>query len=297
MTNYFYFTWATRWPNKFWSLIGEIEIFVKLFVKMKRDPHWTHSRISRLLSFLWFLETFWLSKTCWITLYIVFQTFLKIEKIGLGSGSKPHCFIFNCTYFLFRHGSLCATHPKKVIFLMLVFVAVSCLGLLNFQTEANAIKLWIPAGSDFARDYDYLWSRYPPNFRMHSVIFTSDQKNDPNILQPKYIQQVYQAYKNLTSMQLADNKTWWDFCLKVPIVKVDLAKIILGNRKKREENDFFSQFEDGFIEENDFREIDPSVEYYPSPYCSLIEGNFLRFFLWIFPVFPVFVITKTFVLL
>ena len=199
---------------------------------------------------------------------------LKMEQVSLGN--KLYCFNLPLS-FLFRHGSLCATHPKKVIFFMLVFVAVSCLGLLNFQTEANAIKLWIPAGSDFARDYDYLWSRYPPNFRMHSVIFTSDQKSE-SILQPKYIQQVYQAYKNLTSMQLADNKTWWDFCLKVPIVKVDLGKIILGHRKKREENDFFSQFEDGFMAENDFREVDPSVEYYPSPYCSLIEGtNFKEF--------------------
>ena len=176
--------------------------------------------------------------------------------------------------FLFRHGSLCATHPKKVIFFMLVFVAVSCAGLLNFQTEANAIKLWIPAGSDFARDYDYLWSRYPPNFRMHSVIFTSEDDQSSNILQPKYIQQMYQAYKNLTSLRLADNKTWSDFCLKVPIVKVDLGKIILGQKRKKREDEFFSQFEDEFIEENDFQETDPSVEFYPSPYCSLVEGNF-----------------------
>ena len=72
---------------------------------------------------------------------------------------------------------------------MLIFVAVCCAGLLNFHAEANAIKLWIPTGSDFARDYDYLWSRYPPNFRMHSVIFTAPPE-DPNILQPKYIQHV-----------------------------------------------------------------------------------------------------------
>lgn len=85
---------------------------------------------------------------------------------------------------------------------------------------------------------------------------------------------MYQAYKNLTSLRLADNKTWSDFCLKVPIVKVDLGKIILGQKRKKREDEFFSQFEDEFIEENDFQETDPSVEFYPSPYCSLVEGNF-----------------------
>ena len=171
--------------------------------------------------------------------------------------------------FLFRHGILCAKHPKKVISLILALVAISCLGLLNFQTEANAIKLWIPQGSDFAQNYDYLWSRYPPNIRTHSVIFTAD-----NILQPKYIQQMYQVYKNLTNMKVNGNKTWSDFCLKVPIVKVDLTKLI-GRRKKREvweDNDLFSQFEDSFIDDQDFKETDPSVEYYPSPYCGLIES-------------------------
>ena len=39
---------------------------------------------------------------------------------------------------------------------------ISILGLFNFHTEANAIKLWIPSTSDFAKNYEYLWDKYPP---------------------------------------------------------------------------------------------------------------------------------------
>ena len=52
-------------------------------------------------------------------------------------------------------------------------------------------------------------------------------------------------------------------------MKVSLGKIL--GRKKRSE-DIFSNFDDDFMDENDFKEKDPSVEYYPSPYCNLIEG-------------------------
>jgi hypothetical protein len=44
-----------------------------------------------------------------------------------------------------------------VILTSLTVTLIGSLGLFNFHWESNAIKLWIPAHSDFALNYDYLW--------------------------------------------------------------------------------------------------------------------------------------------
>merc|ERR1712029_883047 len=102
--------------------------------------------------------------------------------------------LFDISYYLSRyfywHGRICATHPFKVIVTSLVLVAICSLGLLNFRTEANAIKLWIPRGSDFAKNYEFLWNKYPIDIRFHSIVFLAPE-HDPNILQPKYFQHMF----------------------------------------------------------------------------------------------------------
>lgn len=81
-----------------------------------------------------------------------------------------------------------AQRPVFVIVTSLAFTFLCGLGLINFHWESNAIKLWIPKTSDFAYNYDYLWNKYPPDMRFHSIVFTTD--TGENILQPKYLQQV-----------------------------------------------------------------------------------------------------------
>ena len=55
-------------------------------------------------------------------------------------------------------------------------------GLLNYKSEGNPYKLWIPKDSDFVKNTDWLWNHYPPNTRFHSVIVTA-----PNVLNPDVI--------------------------------------------------------------------------------------------------------------
>ena len=99
----------------------------------------------------------------------------------------------------------------SITFYLLISLPI---GLLNFKSEANAIKLWIPATSDFAKNYDYLWNNYPPDIRFHSIVFLAPE-NDPDILQPKYIQHIYKTYQELRSLTFGtNNQTWQDFCLK-----------------------------------------------------------------------------------
>ena len=53
----------------------------------------------------------------------------------------------------------------------------------------------------FARNYHYLWSKYPPDFRFHSVIFVAPE-NDPDILQPKYFKEVSMFLGALSEIDL-----------------------------------------------------------------------------------------------
>ena len=63
--------------------------------------------------------------------------------------------------FCSRHGEFCAKNPFKVILVTIILAGLAFLGLFNFHTEANAIKLWIPDSSDFARFYrvDHIQNR------------------------------------------------------------------------------------------------------------------------------------------
>ena len=153
---------------------------------------------------------------------------------------------------------------------------LSCVGFLNFQWEANAIKLWIPNESDFARNYAYLWDNYPPDMRFHSLLFGTE--NDENILEPKYIQKMYRTYKKIVEIQTPTNLTWNDLCFRLPIVDVD-ASDFLGykNRERRGPDQDFDYFENVGFDELDkdsfIKAYDPSVELYPEPYCGVVEGN------------------------
>lgn len=57
----------------------------------------------------------------------------------------------------------------------------------------------------------------------------------------------------------------------MPVVKVSLTSL-LGKRRKRSFGDEDYPF---FTEEFDshFQDLDPSAEFYPQPYCSVVEGD------------------------
>lgn len=111
----------------------------------------------------------------------------------------------------FRHGRFVARRPVLVILLSLAFTGLCATGLVNFHWESNAIKLWIPQDSDFAQDYDYLWSTHPPELRFHSIIFTT--QNGDNILQPKYIRQMYKVRKKISGIRI-QNRSWENHCFR-----------------------------------------------------------------------------------
>ena len=50
-----------------------------------------------------------------------------------------------------RHGRLVARHPVLTIACSFLVTSLTFIGYLNFKWETNAVKLWLPAGSEFVK--------------------------------------------------------------------------------------------------------------------------------------------------
>ena len=48
-----------------------------------------------------------------------------------------------------RLGTTIATHPLKVILATLLLVSLGCVGLIYFEFETDAEKLWLPRNASF----------------------------------------------------------------------------------------------------------------------------------------------------
>ena len=49
----------------------------------------------------------------------------------------------------FRLGTTIATHPLKVILATLLLCSLGCVGLIYFEFETDAEKLWLPRNASF----------------------------------------------------------------------------------------------------------------------------------------------------
>ena len=99
---------------------------------------------------------------------------------------------------------------------------------------------------------------------------------------------MYAIYKDVYTIETADNKTWFNTCFRIPVLDVDEMVESLGRRRRRrrsasednwgednwdnndwdEENfNFGDDFEEGFDEVSDFS----VTNFYPDPYCSRVE--------------------------
>jgi len=167
-------------------------------------------------------------------------------------------------------------------------------GMYFFQWEANAIKLWIPENSDFARNYAFLWENYAPDMRFHSILFTTPNEQE-NILEPKYIQTMYETYKKIQGVHTAENMTWEDACFRLPIVRASMDDFVQQKSRRRKRRDISidtpmdidKEFEDlsnfdNFGEDEDFiKDYDPSAtDQYPDPYCGIVENMETACFMW-----------------
>jgi hypothetical protein len=66
-----------------------------------------------------------------------------------------------------------------------VITGLCGIGLLEYRTENNAFKLWIPDNSEFLKNYNFLQEKFPPDTRFNNIIVAGE-----NVLTPAVIKLV-----------------------------------------------------------------------------------------------------------
>lgn len=116
--------------------------------------------------------------------------------------------------FFTWYGTLVATYPVTAIVTCVAVTVAGGLGLFRFREEGDAVSLVIPRDSEFRYNIDWLDNNFPREIRVHSAIYTAD-----NVLTPQVIQTIYRQRKELGSLRVG-NKSFEDFCIQVPIMKL-----------------------------------------------------------------------------
>ena len=98
----------------------------------------------------------------------------------------------------------------------------------SYRSESRAEKLWIPPHSSYITNKHWLDQNFPQYTRWHSALFVA---SDDNILSSQYLLQMLELHEKIEKIQ-SHNKTWKDFCYRVPIGNIFLT------RKKRESEDY-----------------------------------------------------------
>lgn len=139
--------------------------------------------------------------------------------------------------FFHWYGRLIATYPKYAIVASLTITVLGGLGLLRFYEEGDAASMVIPRQSDFRKNMDWLDNNFPREFRTHSILYQAD-----NVLTPEVIQTIYKQRTILQQVTI-DDRTFQDFCIKVPVLKLPPGGVF-SCRNKKEVQDAEPEIED-----------------------------------------------------
>ncbi len=182
------------------------------------------------------------------------------------------------------YGKLVSQNAWKFITLCLAVTGLCSLGLLRFYRENNGVKLWIPEGSEFRVNTEWLWNHYPPSLRFGTMLFVGD-----NVLDADVIRVMYRVSRDIAGIKTEFNESWSDVCQRAPILRrPDVSQLInlFGKRRRKrfidDDDDFFneefgdfSDFGDDDIDNLDGNYADIGEYYnvhsYPDPYCKVVN--------------------------
>ncbi len=116
-----------------------------------------------------------------------------------------------CVNVNFRYGIQVATHPWWAILGCFVIAGLSAIGLLEYRTENNAFKLWIPDNSEFLENYNFLQEKFPPDTRFNNFLVASDN----NVLTPDIIKLVRNFFSSFIKLKSLYNNVFQTFCFRV----------------------------------------------------------------------------------
>ena len=94
-------------------------------------------------------------------------------------------------------------------------LGLALIGMINYRTENNAFKLWIPDNSDFVENFAWLEKNSPPDTRFNSLILASEE----NILSPEVLLHMFRLHEKVAHLVTQESSLTWD--------KVIIAMIII----------------------------------------------------------------------
>ena len=109
----------------------------------------------------------------------------------------------------YKWGVTVATHPWTVIAISVVLTFVCSLGLVNFDKETDPNKLWIPKGSSYLSNKEWLSRNFPQDKRVQTLIFQSTTNG--NILSPESLKEMMAVHKKISTLN-PQNISFTDIC-------------------------------------------------------------------------------------
>ena len=179
-----------------------------------------------------------------------------LKKLRLGHHFSTTGLLENVFYWW---GCKVASNPYKVIFASALMVGLCSLGLLNFKSEADAWKLYLPAGSHHSTVQSWKQDHFVEDVRGTITLF----HHKDNVLTPEALLLLLDLHQEVQAIKY-EGKDYSHACLKVPITNIGLAD--KRTRKRRHASDTYPDvlraLEDGPEEDNDYSQYEDYFNFY-----------------------------------
>ena len=113
------------------------------------------------------------------------------------------------------YGGFVARRPVTMVASCLLITGLALIGMINYRTENNAFKLWIPDNSDFVENFAWLEEHSPPEIRFNSLILTSET----SVLTPEVLLHMFRIHENVSRLVTEESGLSWDkVCYDIPVI-------------------------------------------------------------------------------
>ena len=119
----------------------------------------------------------------------------------------------------YRWGIIVASNPWCVILVSVLFSFICSLGLINFTSETDPNKLWIPKGSSYLDNKEWLSRNFPQDKRVQTLIFQAE--HDDNILSPKALKEMMILHKKISSLRPENDASFNDICERCVLIVIN----------------------------------------------------------------------------
>ncbi|XP_035775946.1 NPC1-like intracellular cholesterol transporter 1 [Anopheles albimanus] len=119
--------------------------------------------------------------------------------------------------FFYRLGYWISNNAWKTIGLCWLLVALCSIGFVRFHKEKSPMKLWIPHGSKFLHDTNWMIEHFQEGNRIETIMITA-----PDVLVPEVLQTLATITEEVENFKFRNSKGetngWTDVCHKVPLI-------------------------------------------------------------------------------